>query len=152
MKSAPSPLVTMYRSLVDLAERLVWLAPLLIRIVFGYFWLETGWAKLHNLDGAIQRFGNWGLPVPEFTAPFSAGAEFVFGISMIVGLAFRVTMVGSIINMLVALVVVVLPTIGTLDEFVELDEVLYVLVFFWLLLVGPGKISLDYLIDKKLRG
>ena len=42
-----------------------------------------------------------------------------------------------------------LPGISTLDEFVELDEVLYVAVLFWLLLAGPGKASLDHLIVRR---
>jgi putative oxidoreductase len=53
--------------------------------------------------------------------------------------------------MLVAMVLVVLPPIGTFDEFVELDETLYVLVFFWLMVAGPGRISVDHLIAKSLR-
>lgn len=126
--------------------RLDWLAPLLIRLVFGYFWLETGWAKLHNLDGFAARFVSWGIPFPEFSATVSAGMEFVGGLLLMLGLLTRLTMVPMIVNMIVALVVVVLPTIGTLDEFVELDEVLYILVFFWLLMAGPGRVSLDHLL------
>lgn len=68
------------------------------------------------------------------------------------GLAVRLATVPMIVNMLVALAVVVLPGIATPDEFVELDEVLYVLVLFWLLMAGPGKASLDHLIAAHLRG
>ena len=32
------------------ADSLDWLAPLMMRIYFGYFWAETGWGKIHNLD------------------------------------------------------------------------------------------------------
>ena len=32
-----------------------WIGPLLVRLVFGYFWLETGWAKLHNLAFFTER-------------------------------------------------------------------------------------------------
>lgn len=127
-----------------LTARYDWLAPLLLRLVFGYFWLETGWAKLHNLDGFAARFANWGIPWPELSAAVSAGMEFVGGLLMMLGLATRLSMLPMIFNMLVALVVVVLPGIGTLDEFVELDEVLYVLLFFWLLMAGPGRASLDH--------
>jgi putative oxidoreductase len=45
--------------------------------------------------------------------------------------------------------VVVLPGISTLDEFVELDEVLYVCVLSWLFLAGPGKASLDHWIARR---
>jgi putative oxidoreductase len=149
--SNTASVITMYRSLVDLGERLIWLAPLLIRVVFGYFWLETGWAKLHNLDGFTARFEQWGIPFPAFSAGLSAWAEFIGGALMIAGLATRATMVAMIINMLVAMALVVLPTISTLDEFVELDETLYVLVFFWLLLAGPGKASVDHWIASRLK-
>eukprot|EP00456_Euglypha_rotunda_P031937 TRINITY_DN24798_c0_g1_i4.p2 TRINITY_DN24798_c0_g1~~TRINITY_DN24798_c0_g1_i4.p2 ORF type:complete len:161 (-),score=39.73 TRINITY_DN24798_c0_g1_i4:210-692(-) len=126
-----------------LSQRLDWLAPLAVRLVFGYFWGETGWAKLHNLDAFAGRFAEWGIPFPEFSALSCAVVEFGGGLLMMLGLATRLTMVAMIVNMLVALIVVVLPGISTLDEFVELDEVLYLLVFLWLLIAGPGRASLD---------
>jgi hypothetical protein len=45
--------------------------------------------------------------------------------------------------------------VGSLDDFVELDEPLYALTFIWLLLSGPGWVSVDYLARRvfgKLRG
>lgn len=150
MKTESSlPLVSLAAGFIRGCERLAWLAPLLIRLVFGYFWLETGWAKLHNLDGFTERFIGWGVPFPAFSAALSAWAELIGGGLMMLGLATRPTMVALIINMLVAMALVVLPPIGTLDEFVELDETLYVLVFFWLLMAGPGKASVDHLIAKR---
>jgi hypothetical protein len=49
------------------------------------------------------------------------------------------------IKMLVAIVSVKLKTVGSLDEFVELDEPLYLLCFLWLMIVGAGRASLDSL-------
>ncbi len=144
-------LTSWYAVFLRLLARLDWLAPLLIRLIFGYFWLETGWAKMHNLDGFTERFIGWGIPFPAFSAALSAWAEFIGGGLMMLGLATRLTMIPMIINMLVAMVLVVLPPIGTFDEFVELDETLYVLVFFWLMVAGPGRISVDHLIAKSLR-
>ena len=52
-----------FKSLTPAAEKVLarimsleWLAPLLIRLFVGYFFFETGWAKLHNLDAFIVRF------------------------------------------------------------------------------------------------
>ena len=129
-----------------------WIGPLLLRLVFGYFWLETGWAKLNNLAFFTERFVEWGIPWPALSAAVCAGTEFVGGALIMLGLATRLTMLPMIFNMLVALAVVVLPGISTFNEFVELDEVLYVLVLFWLLMAGPGKASLDHLIATRLRG
>ncbi len=146
MHATPLPLPARLRT--HLAP-LRWLGPLLVRLVFGYFWLETGWAKLHNLEFFAGRFVDWGIPFPEFSAALSAGTEFVGGALIMLGLATRLTMLPMIFNMLVALAVVVLPGISTLDEFVELDEVLYVAVFVWLLLAGPGAASVDALIARR---
>lgn len=126
-----------------------WIGPLLVRLVFGYFWLETGWAKLHNLAFFIERFIEWGIPLPALSAAVCAGTELVGGALIMLGLATRLAMLPMIFNMLVALAVVVLPGISTLDEFVELDEVLYVTVFAWLLFAGPGRASLDHLIARR---
>ncbi len=131
--------------------RFEWLGPLLLRLVFGWFWLETGWAKLHNLEFFSQRFVEWGIPFPMLSATASGAVDLVGGALLILGLGTRLIAIPMIVNMLVALAVVVLPTISTLDEFVELDEVLYVAVLFWLLMAGPGKASLDQLIAARLR-
>jgi putative oxidoreductase len=143
--AAHSPFARLHTRL----DRLHWVGPLLLRLVFGYFWLETGWAKLHNLAFFAGRFVDWGIPFPHFSAALSAGTECAGGALIMLGLATRLTMLLMIFNMLVALAVVVVPGISTLDEFVELDEVLYVAVFVWLLLAGPGAASLDALIARR---
>ena len=144
-----SPALPWPARLLACLDNLGWIGPLLVRLVFGYFWLETGWAKLHNLAFFSSRFVEWGIPWPSFNAALSAGTEFVGGLLMILGLATRLTMLPMIFNMLVALAVVVLPQISGLDEFVELDEVLYVAVFVRLLVAGPGRVSLDALIARR---
>src|SRR3546814_11616935 len=80
------PETPLYARFPPIAARLDWLAPLLVRLVFGYFWLETGWAKLHNLDGFAARFVQWGIPFPELSATVSAGMEFIGGLLLILGL------------------------------------------------------------------
>lgn len=146
MQSAP---VRFADSLLARLSRIEWLGPLLLRLVFGYFWLETGWAKLHNLEFFSGRFVEWGIPFPTFSATLSGATDLVGGALLMLGLGTRLATIPMIVNMLVALAAVVLPGISTLDEFVELDEVLYVAVLFWLFLAGPGKASLDHLIARR---
>lgn len=138
------------QALLDACARLRWLGPLVLRLGFGYFWLETGWGKLHNLDGAIARFVDWGLPLPMWSAPLSAGTEFVGGALLMLGLFTRFTSLVMAFNMAVAIAFVVIKNVMGLDDFVELDEFLYILIFFWLFLAGPGKASIDRLIEKRL--
>ena len=71
--------------LLDLLYNARWLGPLVVRIVFGYFWLETGIAKVQNLDGFTQRFVGWGVPFPAFSAGLSAWTELLGGLHRIDG-------------------------------------------------------------------
>ena len=148
MQSAP---VRFGNIALDKLSQHEWLGPLLLRLTFGWFWLETGWAKLHNLEFFSQRFVEWGIPLPMLSATASGAVDLVGGALLILGLGTRLVAVPMIVNMLVALAVVVLPGISTFNEFVELDEVLYVAVLFWLLMAGPGKASLDHLIARRFR-
>jgi len=144
-------LLRLHDSIVHRLTRAGWLGPLALRLVFGYFWAETGWAKLHNLDGFTARFVDWGIPLPAFSATLSAGVEFVGGLLLMLGLFTRVTAAAMAFNMIVAIAFVVIKNVGGIDDFVELDEVLYVLVFFWLVMAGPGKASLDAWLARRLR-
>jgi len=136
--------------LLWLAHSLEWLGPLVVRLFFGYFWLETGWAKLHNLDGFTARFVGWGIPFPAFSAAASAWVELIGGALIMLGLFTRLTAIPMIVNMIVAIALVVIKNVHGFDDLIELDEFVYILIFFWLLMAGPGKASLDTLINRWL--
>ena len=127
-----------------------WVAQLLVRLFVGYFFMETGWGKLHNLDGFAQRFAGWGIPYPYFNANLSAYTEFIGGLLTVFGLGTRLISIPMIINMLVAILKVNLMQVSSLDDFSELDEPLYALVYLWLLLSGPGWVSIDYIVSRAL--
>jgi len=52
--------------------------------------------------------------------------------------------------MVVAISVVAIKQVSSLDDFVELNEVLYILVLFWLMMAGPGRVSLDAWLARSL--
>lgn len=131
-----------------LINRQEWVAQLLVRLFVGYFFMETGWGKLHNLDGFAHRFAGWGIPYPYFNAALSAYTEFIGGWLTIFGFGTRLVSIPMIINMLVAILKVNLKRVSTVDDFVELDEPLYALAYLWLLLSGPGWASVDYLVSR----
>ena len=127
-----------------------WIPALLMRLFIGYFFMETGWAKIHNLDTFATRFAQWGIPHPAFNAALSAYTEFLGGALTILGLGMRFVSIPMIINMIVAILTVKLKSVGGLDDFVELDEPLYALSFVWLFFSGAGWLSLDSLIKRGL--
>jgi putative oxidoreductase len=128
-----------------------WLAVLLVRLFVGYFFFETGWGKLRNLDAFTTRFVQWGVPHPAFNAALSAYTECIGGALTVAGLATRLVSIPMIINMAVAIVTVKMKSVANLNDFVELDEPLYALTYFWLLFAGPGLVSVDYLIRATMR-
>ena len=82
-----------FKSLASMAEETLrrlssfqWIAALLVRLFVGYFFFETGWAKLHNLDAFTARFMQWGIPHPAFNAALSAYTECIGGALTIAGL------------------------------------------------------------------
>jgi putative oxidoreductase len=144
-------------SLIDVTEKVSrrlasyeWLAALLMRLFVGYFFFETGWSKLHNLDAFTQRFMQWGIPYPAFNAALSAYTECIGGVLTVAGLGMRFVSIPMMINMAVAIITVKMKKVAGLDDFVELDEPLYALVYFWLMISGAGWISLDHLIRSSI--
>ena len=131
--------------------RAQWVPQLIVRLFVGYFFLETGWGKIHNLEGMTERFTEWGIPAPAFNAALSGWTELLGALLIMLGLFTRLVSIPMFINMMVALVAVKLKKVGGLNDFVELDEPLYALSFLWLFFSGPGWVSLDHLIDRVLR-
>ena len=146
--------MTLSQRIDDAVRRLAaaqWIPQLLVRLFVGYFFLESGWGKIHNLETFAQRFAEWGIPAPAFNAALSGWTEFLGGALVVAGLATRLVSIPMFINMVVAILSVKLKKLGGLDDFVELDEPLYALAFLWLFFSGPGWVSVDHLLAKVLR-
>lgn len=131
-------------------ERAQWTPQLLTRLFIGYFFFETGWSKIHNLDAMAERFAGWGIPFPAFNAALSGYTELIGGALILIGLLTRFAAIPLFINMVVAILTVKMKAVTGLDEFVELDEPLYALAFLWLFFSGPGWVSLDHLLWTRL--
>jgi len=143
-------IATQATRLLDLLHAGRWLGPLVMRLGFGYFWLETGIAKVQHVEGFAERFAAWNIPFPLFSATVSAWTDLVGGALLMLGLFTRLISVPMLVNMVVALALVVSRDISGLDEYVESSELTYILILFWLLLAGPGKLSLDTLLARWL--
>jgi putative oxidoreductase len=66
------------------------------------------------------------------------------------GLFTRLVSVPLAFNMFVAIVKVKVKNITGIDDFAEMDEVLYMFILFWLMMAGPGRVSVDHLICRAL--
>jgi len=136
--------------ILTMLTRSQWIPQLLVRLFIGYFFFVTGWAKIGSLDAMAERFTGWGIPWPAFNAALSAYTELLGGALIVLGLATRLAAIPLSFNMIVAILVVNLRKVTELDEFFELSEPLYALVFLWLIFAGPGRVSLDHLLATRL--
>jgi putative oxidoreductase len=122
---------------------LAFLAPLLTRITVGYAFFLTGRGKLANFATA--------------QAPLLASLEYVGGICLVLGLLTRLMSLGLLGTMVGALVTAEgqsfidswSPTgdVGPLD----IDPWVFLLLLSWLVLFGPGPLSLDRLASRFLK-
>jgi putative oxidoreductase len=136
----------------DLLERAQWLAVLLVRASVGYMFAASGWGKLHKIGELVHYFESLGIPAASVQAPFVATLELVGGVALFLGLGTRVF--GALLagTMAVALVTAFLPDPKNRDpaNLFYLAEWLLIVILVWLTFAGPGKVSLDRLLRRRL--
>lgn len=134
-------------------------ATLLLRLMAGSVFLWEGVLKFVYPNQGVGRFTKLGIPLPEFSAHFVATLEIGGGLLFLFGLATRFIAVPFIIEMVVAILSTkiglylgtsplpkppALPTIGFWAVLHEIrSDWAQILVSSFLLLAGPGPISLD---------
>src|SRR6202142_1188104 len=135
-------------------------AILLVRVSIGLFFAISGANKLFVAGGTKPVFDTLvkaKVPFPRQTAYFVAGVEFICGSLLALGFLSSPSCVALLIDMVVAVLTNTLSTVpkglsslNWLDDVLYLPEVLYVLIFIWLICSGPGKFSVDYWLASKL--
>ena len=129
-------------------------AVLLARISLGVFFAISGGNKLFVASQyklMYETIVGAGIPFPHVMAYFVSSVEFVCGCLLIIGLLSTLCCVAFIIDMIVAIITVQLATIAKtlsfidwLDDFLYLPEVMYIIIFLWLICSGPGRLSIDH--------
>ena len=139
-------LTALCRRLLVLTEHLRFLPPLAARVAVGVVFASTGWGKLHDLETVTGFFRDLGIPYPELQAPFVATVELVGGCLLVLGLASRVAAVFLASTMVVALKTAIWPDVSGLTDLLGRVEMLYLVLFTWIAIAGPGAVSLDGLL------
>ena len=133
-----------------ITKRLKWLPPLLVRIILGVVFIQSGWGKLHNISGTAENFAGWHIPFPHFNAVLASSTEFVGGLLILLGLGTRLAAVPLIVVMTVAIITAKVPQLEDWTDFFGWDETAYAAMFLWLAIAGAGKASIDHFLGKKL--
>jgi len=129
-------------------------AVLLARISLGVFFAISGGNKLFVASQykiMYETIVDAGIPFPHLMTYFVSSVEFVCGCLLIIGILSTLCCIALIILMVVAITTVQLATIPKalsfidwLDDFLYLPEVMYIIIFLWLISSGPGRLSVDH--------
>lgn len=121
----------------------------LIRLITGLLIFVHGLGTFNkgHMDGSIAWLTDLHFPAPVLMAYIGKGAELFGGVLLMLGLFTRISALVLIIDMLVITMVLGNGKIFTEDQ----QPFLLLLLFAYLFLAGPGKISLDHLLFNKTR-
>jgi putative oxidoreductase len=142
--------------LLALASRLGFLAPLLIRVTVGVVFIQTGWGHLTHMSDTIAAFrDDFGVPLPEINARIASCTEFLGGILVLVGLGTRLAALPLAFTMLVAIATAKRGQLSgvsfdSLTTLLGLEEWSYLVMFLVIAIIGPGRVSVDALIVRRL--
>ncbi len=127
-------------------EKGVSLLILVIRVFFGVLFFLHGLDKLMNFNSLVGNYPNVLGFGSYMTLMVTIFIEFCLSLFLIAGLMQRIVTIPMFLSMAVAF-------FGVHDAILPEGELalIYLIVFLGLFLVGPGKYSVDYLIDRKVR-
>lgn len=143
------------RALAVLAA-LAFLAPLATRLVVGQAYYQTGSGKIANFANVVAFFTDLGIPLPEANAFLVSRLEYWGGLLLVVGLLTRFVAAGLATTMVVALATAdreaFTDALRGVGDAGLTDVPSFVLLLFlaWLVLQGPGPVSLDRLLARWL--
>ena len=134
---------------------------LLVRVSIGLFFAISGARKLFMAAGRQTMYDTLikaKVPFPTLMTYFVSSVEFAGGCLVAAGLLSSLASTALLVDMVVAILTTKLSTIPKgLSSFAQIDnllyqpEVLYVLIFFWMICSGPGKSSIDYWLAGQLQ-
>lgn len=141
---------------IKVAERFSFVAPLATRIVIGLTYFQTGMGKLEHLDRTAQFFASSGIPFPHGNALLVGALELVGGPLLVAGLGTRLASLALGGSMAVAILTadraafVAAWKPGGDSGPTDVASFVFLLFLLWLLFMGPGTLSVDHWLKKRL--
>ena len=144
----------LYRFVESTGSNLQSLFLLLLRLYWGGSFMFADWGKLMDIHPLVQSFTTLTIPFPNVSAYLVSLVELIGGICLILGLGSRLAAL--------ALVVVMVGAIYTTNDhladkivndttsFITQLPFVYLLVSLVIFVFGAGKMSLDYLYEKRV--
>ena len=152
--------VSIIRKATDLALKILgsvdFVPGVLTRLVAGFAFYDSGKGKIENMENTVNFFTGLGIPFPEANAAFVARLEYYGGMLLLVGVLTRVVALLLSSTMIVALLTAhrddLIGALTRTGEVTLSDLPPFVLgvLLSWLVVKGPGALSIDYFIRKAM--
>jgi putative oxidoreductase len=147
-------LPALYSRFVATATCLQSLVLLFIRLAWGFQLYESGLGHLTHVAKTAQFFENLHIPFPVANVYICGSTELAGGVLLMLGLFSRIISVPLIFNFCVAYLTASLDSVKALLHFKNPDDFIndaafpFLVTSLLILAFGPGKISIDFLIEK----
>ena len=144
----------LYKVFVSAASGLESPFLLVVRLYWGWQFMQTGWGKLGDLGKVTGYFTSLGIPAPALNADFISALEFAGGILLAIGLGSRLIAFLLAADMAVAYYVgdhdALLSFFSDPDKFYAAAPYTFLVASLIVLIFGPGKFALDALVARRL--
>lgn len=141
-----------FQFLKAVGESLQSLFLLAVRLLWGTWFFLSGIGKWQGFDNVVEYFKELGIPNPDLNAYLATFTEMFGGFLLIIGLFSRLAALPLIVVMLVAYGTAhhdaLVDIFNDPDNFVKQSPFTYLMAALIVFIFGPGKISVDYLIEK----
>lgn len=144
-------MITIYKSFRDKIKLLGDIPPLLFRLILAYGFYGPAMMKLKNINGIAEWFAGMGMPFPTLNAYMATATETAGFILLFLGLGTRIISIPLIVVMLVAIFTVHIGNGFEAGANGFEIPLYYLLMLVSLIITGPGKLSLDAIVEKKLQ-
>lgn len=121
---------------------------LIIRLYWGYLFVQTGFGKFVNHHTVVEYFQSLHIPFPEFSAYATAFVETVGGLSLFLGLGARLMSIPLIVVLCTAYATAHHEALVALfqdpDLFISQPPFHFLMASVIIFCFGPGAFSIDY--------
>jgi putative oxidoreductase len=154
MKTNSKIMARYFRWFVPPTSLLQSLLLLVIRLYWGWEFFLTGKGKLMDLEKPTEYFQSLGIPLPHLQAILVGATECFGGLLLLAGLCSRLISLPLTLLLTVAYLTADLDKVKMIfsdpDKFLTADPFLFLFVVVFVFAFGPGKFSIDWVINRKV--
>src|SRR5579862_3149110 len=127
---------------------------LIMRLYWGWQFFGTGKGKLMNHEKVAGSFQSLHIPFPGFNAYLAGSTECIGGLLLLIGLGSRLVSLPLIFVLGIAYITAESEALKSFfndpDKFTGATPFLFLMACVMVLVFGPGKFSIDWLLAKRL--